>query len=587
RAETSGRPAPMSVEIVPESWRLDGGFTASGEVALRVRGGLRNAGKVPRKHLAFSLAPGLELIAAGADRGRVDIRRTWDRLAVEVDPPIPPGGRRELRFRLAGRPGEPSFNLPRWQGGDLASFAHAYERNRRALFGHDRMDLSRSYRVPAVSGLRIDLSAPCLTPVPRYTPWTPAGDGNVPDETYFPLARVELSLAVPRSFLVADSCGGLSDPARKGGGTGRLDSRCTLSLPELAVGGGRQRLLSGSTRSPENPENTAAVAVFPAHRAAGELHLGFLAGSSKLMDEAWPGLGGFGRLVVLEWPGEEVHDRNRLSFLAGRWRDPFASWVTVTGNLAFLDETDLIATQPLPPERLAAEIVSSRLARRRRFAPDESLFFRQLLRTLVLERLGLGPQSGAVVGPLPPQRLPGLRSPALHPAGYGYWLDRFPALVVALERRAGAEALRASVEELLAPGGGHGETPATFAEFAAILARRSERDTAPLVRDFFLAGRLPEPVLEGVTFQSAAGGWRVTGRVRNEGDGESLCRIVLTTELGPVETEVRAGTGESAPFALATSHRPQGVFLDPDQECHRLVGPGLPRDRVYFQGGRG
>jgi len=35
---------------------------------------------------------------------------------------------------------------------------------------------------------------------------------------------------------------------------------------------------------------------------------------------------------------------------------------------------------------------------------------------------------------------------------------------------------------------------------------------------------------------------------------------------------------------IATRHRPQGVFLDPNLECHRLVVKGAPRDRVYFEG---
>jgi len=59
---------------------------------------------------------------------------------------------------------------------------------------------------------------------------------------------------------------------------------------------------------------------------------------------------------------------------------------------------------------------------------------------------------------------------------------------------------------------------------------------------------------------------------------------VLTTDLGPESIELRAGTGGSAGFALATPHRPQGVFLDPGRECHRLLGKGAPRDRVYFEG---
>ena len=586
RAEKGGAPAPTAVAVVPETWRIEGGFDRSGRVALSVFGTLKNGGPKPEGHLAFSLNPGLDLVEVSAESGRVSSRRTWDRLALKVDPPIPPGGRRELRFHLAGRPGETKCNLLPWLGRDLASYSRSYEKNRNALFAHDRMDLSRSYRLPAVTGLRISLDAASLSPVPRYAPWTPAPDGSVPGEVYFPAADLDLSLDVPGGLLAADSCGGLVDPVERKGRVGRLVSRCRMSLPELAVRGGRQRLLSDAGNG------GVAVAVFPAHRAAGELHLGSFAGSSQRMEEAWPGAGGasggdgLGRLILLEWPNEGVHQRNYLTLPTSRYRDPFESWISVLGSLAFLDEADLIATEPLPPERLAAEIVATRLSRRRRFAPEESLFFRQLLRTLVLERLGLGSPSGAVVGPVSLQRMPDLRTPAVHPMNYGYWFDRFPALIAALGRRAGAEALRLSVEELLAPTPEHARTPATFAELAAILRRRSERDVEPMIRDFFLAGKLPEPVLEGVEFLPTAVGWRVSGRVRNLGDGESLCRVVLTTELGPVETAVRAGTGESAPFVLSTAHRPQGVFLDPDQDCHRLVRLGAPRDRVYFRSGR-
>jgi len=43
-------------------------------------------------------------------------------------------------------------------------------------------------------------------------------------------------------------------------------------------------------------------------------------------------------------------------------------------------------------------------------------------------------------------------------------------------------------------------------------------------------------VLEGVSFRHAGASWRVTGRMRNEGDGQALCKVVLNTDLGPVET---------------------------------------------------
>jgi len=574
QAEKFGRQAPTSPDVVPESWRVEGSIDRAGRVDLWTTGTLRNAGSRPQGHLAFSLDPSLEIAGLTASQGRLTAHRSWDRLTLDLVPAIPPGGRRTLRFRIAGRPVEADFALPLWRSTGSASFEYSYGRHHAARFSHDRADLSQSYRVPAVSGYRVRLAASALTPVPRYTPWSLDDNGDVVPEAVLPQAQVEVAIAVPRNLLVADSCGGLSDPGAR---AGRLDSRCVLPLPELTVAGGRQRLLSGGGGG-----GGTAVAVFPGHRAAGELHLGFLARGTRLVEEAWPGLGGLGRMVVFEWPDEQVHDRNRASYLYLRWRDPYDSFVKVNGNLVFLDETDLIGTRALPPEPMVAEIVAARLARRRRLEPDESLFFRQLFRGLALQRLGLGPQGGAVVGPLELARLPGVHAPALHPESYGYWTDRFPALLMALSRRAGAEPLRASLEELLARGG---DKPATFAEWAAIFERRSERPVEPMLRDFFLHGFLPEPTLEDVQFASAAAGWRVTGKVHNEADGEALCRVVLTTDLGPVETTVRTAAGETAPFVLATSNRPQGVFLDPDRECHRLMRTGI-RDRVFFQGGR-
>jgi hypothetical protein len=587
RVETDGGPAPTPAGVVPEGWRIEGGFDGSGQVAVTVTGTLRNTGTEAYGHTAFTLDPQLRLTGLTVDQGRAASRRAWDRLAVDLDPAIPPGGRREIRFRLEGRPGAPDFGLPTQGGGDDISFLHSFQRHRDARFPADRTDLSRGYWIPAVSGYRVALTAPCLTPVPRYKPWTADGNGFVPAESYFPLAAVELKLAVPADVLVADSCGGLSDsqtpqtpqtPQAPAGRAGRLDSRCALPVSEVAVMGGRQRLLASSGATAHG----ASVAVFPGHRKAGELHLGFLTRGAQLMEEAWPGMGGLDRLVVLEWPQEEVHNRQHDRLLY-RWRLGNEPLVRVTGNLVFLEEPDLIGSRPLAPEPMTAEIVAVRLAHRRRLEPKQSRFFLELFRSLVLQRLGLGAPTGATFAADPPH-FESLHKSALEATGYGgysYWQDRFPSLLAALSRRAGAEPLRASIEELLER---PGNTPATYAEWAEILKRRGAGPVEPLLRDFFEHGYIPLPTLVDVDFQPASGGWRVSGKVRNEGDGEAACRVVLTTDLGPVETAVTAGTGATVPFVLTTSHRPQGVYLDPDQECHRGIRLGL-RDKVFFQGG--
>ena len=57
---------------------------------------------------------------------------------------------------------------------------------------------------------------------------------------------------------------------------------------------------------------------------------------------------------------------------------------------------------------------------------------------------------------------------------------------------------------------------------------------------------------------------------------------MLTTDLGPVESVVRAAGGGAGELSLSTPRRPQAVLLDPDRECHRLgVHAG---DRVFFEG---
>lgn len=570
RAEMSP-PPPTHRDVLPGLWTIEGTVAADGEVALRGSGTLRNAGRTPQSHLAFSLNQDLEVIEIAADVGRARPARVWDRLTVELDPPLRPGESRTLRFRLAGRPAKTVFpDRPK----PHRLVDDAFGGHQRTQYARDLIDFSPSYRIPAVSGYRVSLEAGDLAPVPRYGPWTFTNDygvlPRVADEVVFPKAEVRLSLAVPPGLFLADSCGGVAR-------NGRLESRCALPLAELTVAGGRHRLLAGGESA------GAAVAVFPAHRAPGELHLGFLARGSRMLGEAWPGLGGLEGMVVLERPVDGIHAR-RQGFWYFDYDEMFESFVEVRGRLVFLSESKLIRSRPIDPESLVAEVVASRLAQRRRFDPGQQLFFLQLFRTLALQRLGLGPERGAVVGPLYTKDVPLVLHPALGETAIpAYWRHRFPALIAALEHRAGREPLRAAVDELLSR---EGTRPVTFAEFEEVLRRHAQEPVDGMLRDFFHAGRLPELILEDVAFRRAGAGWRATGRVRNLADGEAVCRVVLAAAVAPVETTVAAGTGETAAFALETPHRPLAVLLDPDLECHRLERVGAPRDRVFFEGER-
>ncbi len=566
-AEESAAPAPTPDDLVPGRWRLEGTIGPGREVTLAVAAEIRNVGRQPRAHLAFELNPFLRITGAAAGEGQLVVSRHWDRMAVDLTPPIPPGGRRELRFHLAGEPEEVAFGLPR----NLeAGFYTLFSRHLHARFSRDAADLSRSFLVPAISARRVDLAASALVPVPRYHSWKLDDDLFVPEETFLPPADVSLSLAVPRGLFLADSCGGV---AREG----HLASRCRLSPAELAVAGGRYRVLAGPAPS------GATIAVYPFHAAQGELHLGFLTRGTRKLEEAWPGLGGLRRTVVLEWPEPFVHDLDASSYAWSRlWDYPGEQNVRVRGDIVLLRETDLIQTRPLDPDSLVAEIVASRLPRRRGVAPNDAFFFRQLFRNLALQRLGLGNESRATVTGLRPGQEASVHiAPPTEPSSFTYWRRRFPALVSALRMRMGEESLRRAVDELLSR---RGRQPLTREELFALLRQRSEAPLERMIEDFFVQGLLPEPVLEGVELRRTAEGWRVTGRMVNQGDGEALCKIALTTDLGPVETTARAGAGAAGTFELTTARRPQAVWLDPDRECHRLIRSVFFADRVYFEG---
>lgn len=565
-AAEESSPAPTPLTVLPGRWRIEGRLDGS-RVDLRVAGEMINAGRTPVGHLAFQLNRDLALEAA-ADAGTVAVARAWDRMTLTLAPPIPPGGRRELRFHLSGVPSRTVFpQAPPGPMGPRPGFKGSYEIHRAAQFSRDRLNFAAAWREPSISGFGVDLSRGALLPVPVYGGWNREDDPAA--ETISPPARVEVALSVPPGVFLADSCGGVA-------AGGRLASRCQAALADFAVVGGRHTLL-------KEAGDGMAVAVFPAHRQAAELHLGFLSRSAGMIEEAWPGIGALGRLVVVEWK-----DRTRNTPYWAYF-DLEDSFVKVKGNLVFLEEVNLIGVRALVPERLVSEILAVRLASRRRLDPKQSLFFRQFLKDEALERLGLGPVNGAVVGPVHPQEEEAVQvSPFAENAYFQYWNTGFPALVSALRSRMGDEPLRAAVEEFLRRGDDPAAPPGTADELLELLRRRSPAPIDRLIRDSFQGGALPYPVLDGVEFRRAAGsdtGWRVAGRMRNEGTGEALCKVVLATDLGPESTMVRADAGQSGSFELATRYQPQSVVLDPGHECHRLVKMGAPRDRVYFPGG--
>jgi hypothetical protein len=557
-------------DLLPGRWRIDGTLGPDRSVSLTVTAEMRNVGTEPRGHLAFELSPGLRLLETRPAAGTSTSSRSWDRLALDLTPPIPPGGRREIRFRLSGVPASLRIDP---QIFEYPAFHKKFGNHLQAPFDRDLLDLSTSYEAPALSSRRIRLVSSDLSPVPRYQPWTLDDEYRVVEESFMPQADVQLSLAGPAGLLLADSCG---DTTR----SGRLTGGCRLPLAELAVMGGRYATLPATA-------GDTTVAVYPAHARLGALHLGFLNGSTAKVEEAWPELNGLRRVAVLEWSGDRLFDADPIGVaLSTNWRgeseDPFA----VLGNLVLLSEGDLIQKgEILKPDGFLAEMIASQLSRRRPLARADSILFRTLFRSLALQRMGLGAEGGAAVTGLRPGQGGMIRVPPPEDR-YSplYWHNRFPALLVGLRHRMGEEALHQAIEDFLT----HGDDrhPGTRQDLLDALARHGGPDLPRFLDDNFVKGGLAEPVLEGVEFRQTAEGWQATGRMHNRGDAEALCKIVLTTDLGPVSTLARADGGKDGAFALRTSRRPQAVLLDPDKECHRLVPSGAPGDRVFFQGGK-
>jgi hypothetical protein len=557
--------------VLPGRWRVEGAIGSGRTIATRVSAELRNTGTTPVRRLGFQLRPGLA-VRAEADARRLTLRRQWDRLSVELDPPLPPGGRIELRFRVSGVPEEAVFPLPFETG-----FQRAVHDHLQAKFTRDLMPFASAYEVQAVSPNRIDLQAMDLTPVPRYQGWAPDPEGRVPQETFFPSAGVELRLAGAAGPFLADSCGGVARPS--GAGQEVLESRCRMPVSDLAVAGGPQRPM------PSRRDAGTTIAILPAHAAAAEMHLGFLARGAGLLEEAWPGIGGLGRLVVVEWPSDLVFDRLGPVSSLRRYRNPYDSYLSVRGNLVLLQEMDLVWARQLEPEQLAAEIVSVRLARRRPLEPEHSILFRKLFRTIALQQLGLGPERGAVVGPLRGDLELEARVPPVEADSWSHsWELRFPALVAGLQGRMGAGALHAALDEFLKAGSAEASgRPATLDELFATLRRHSAAPIDDLIQEGFVQGKLASPTLDDVRFERAGDVWRATGKMTNLGDATAVCKVALASALGSEETELRAAPGSSARFELTSRQKPQAVVLDPHLECHRLVLRSGIRERVYFE----
>ena len=255
-AEHSQGPAPTSADVVPGRWRVEGTIGPGRRVTLAVTAELRNLGTTPRAHLAFELDPLLEIAEARAGEGGLTLSRSWDRLAVELTPPIPPAaaGSSASASRRAGDADDRPADLRVPELPQALRPPPARPVRPRAPGPLEQLPGAGDLAAPDPAHRLRPLAHP---PLPALEAGRrAAGGGGVLHPAGGPHPRAR----DPPGLFLADACGGVAR-------SGRLASNCRLRLADLAGGRLQLRVLPA-------PRSGTTVAVYPAHAALGELHLG-------------------------------------------------------------------------------------------------------------------------------------------------------------------------------------------------------------------------------------------------------------------------------------------------------------------------
>ncbi len=602
QAETEDAFEPMPAEVELAAWRLEGRIDRGGAVEIDASGRFENRGSTPLETLAFTLNPELEIERLEVPSRHVEIARDWDRLQLRLDPALDGGEALELELRLTGVPATTDFVF--WWRSRLP-FPRDYENFLHARFPRDVPNFSRSGVRRAVSPRRVLLRASDLGPVPRYTPWTLTRPGESRGDTYeisdfgreVPvedariLVDLELDLEVPAEWLLADTCGHVSlaplrgDASRlehraEGAGVAaggaafatarsRLSGACRTSLTELMVAGGRLARIG-----PESPGDggEVTIATLPQHRALAERKLRSLVQVASLSHRAWPGMPGLNGLVALEWP-PEMHPDLRHGMT--QWQD---IELELAGRLLLIPERLLVDATRFEPEHLVARLLSRDLLERRPLATEQEVVFRHLFRALMIRRMGLDGDRGATVSGKPWIRQ-ALAVPILSakPAQFYIWRQRLPAVLAEIEGRVGSDNLFAGIESFLAT---RGDEPGTIEELLAAVEARAGISLERTYQDHFLGSALPMLRLEDVGARRQGGGWVVEGKMVNTGTGQSICPVIVKTEISEQLLTVTVDSESATTFIARTDRRPHTVLLDPERTCYRWLlktSPALER----------
>jgi ABC-type transport system involved in multi-copper enzyme maturation permease subunit len=534
---------PTSTSVVMDSVRVDARVTLGGALRSRAVSVIRNDSARPETHLSFMLNPLVAVRRLTVGRGRARVRRAWERLDVELDPPLAPHESRTLSFDLDGMPADIDFALQ-----SPGSFAEQWNRYLHAPEVIYMTDLSRSTVAPAATEVRMNLRGSDIAPVIRYTVWAlkPAEQGEgFMVESVVPPMSIDVRLDHPYP-LAADSCGTVTTRSR-------IVSHCTDGFASYVVFGGPLARRSIGAE--------AELAYIPAHERMAVTQSASLSSSIRRAAEAWPGLALPPHIVFIERPAE-AGQRRFFRFQ----QSSAIEQIGARGSVFLIPEDNFTVAKSINPNAFAASIVSGTLRARRRVIAEQSSFFSRFYDAVAFSRLGMRKTNAVEPGTgLQPDPVPLLTA---------YWRpeSRMSKVLAALEYRAGADHFAAGVNDFTAAAE---ERPGTAKELVDAIGRRAGLDLSQAYADYFVGNALPKLTLTDVAFHRSGAQWVVTAVVKNTGTGESFVPIALRTSQGSLWQTVRVSSGGRAPFSVTTSGEPHSVQLDPEGVCYRQAAVGL------------
>ena len=543
-------PPTMPETVVPERVQIEGAVARDGDLSVQVEHTLRNAGDAPVSSFTFELNRHLKLEGVQAKGREVSIRREWDRVLLTTEPAVPAGGFLRLAYTVRGRPANDLFSLRRLSD---QSFPGQFEAHLDARFTRERSSLAQSRVELRIAASQTTLRAKDVFLEPRWQSWelTPAENGlfggrEIRTEDFLPVFDFEIELKAPKRWVLADSCGGVTSdaPLRV------LRNRCRLHAAQFMIAGGRRELVLP-------PGGSAQLAVLPEHVLGAEDTALALARIVELSDRAWPNLPGLDRVVAVEQPSRTYEPWFRA------YRESVAVART-SGQLILVPESALVSTIQLDIAPTVGAILAEGLELGRPVREREHQVVWSMLRTILLQRMGVGGESAWVtVRPFESHRL---YTPVLAAHEYDefVWGLKVPAILVMLEDRVGRDRLLEAVERFIQA---EGDEPVGVRDLLGEIEAVSGESLERLYEDHFRESGLPSLTVHRVSVERQGREWRVTGALKNGGRGLANCPLVVRSDVGEVESLVAVESRSEAEFAISVGSRPHTLLLDPAKRC--------------------